>query len=181
MSRIIERASARHVRLLLGAALIATLGACGGGPADGETVTATPAGAPTPGSAQQIEARVGDATINIVAMQTASIPAEVAREHGIVRSEDLVMLMVSPRQGSLGNLSSAPMQVAATVTDLRGQQQALEMKQVVNNGLIDYVGTVQTQLPDTLRFEVQVATPEGVRETLQLTREFQPGPPVSGN
>jgi hypothetical protein len=147
----------------------ATLAACGG-----TEQAATPGQAlSTPGGAQQVETRVGDATVYAVAMQTSTIPPEVAREHGIERRDDLVMLRVSGRRGSGVDIASVPLQVQATATDLRGQTQTLDMKQAVANGLVDYVGTVQTALPDTLRFGIRITTPEGTNETLELTREIQ--------
>lgn len=126
-----------------------------------------------PGGSQQVEARVGDTTVYAVVMQTSTITPEVAREHGIERRDDLVMLRVSGRRGSGVEIASAPLLVQATATDLRGQTRKLDLEQSVANGLTDYVGTVATEVPDTLRFEIRVATPEGASETLVLTREIQ--------
>lgn len=131
--------------------------------------------AQVPGSSQQVEKRIGDVTVYAVAMPTVAIPAAVASEHGIERREDVVMLRVSGRRGESGSETSVPLKVQARVTDLRGQAQTLEMKEQPAAGLIDYVGTVETQIPDTLRFDIEVATPSGARDTLQLTREMQPG------
>lgn len=160
-----------------------SLAACGGDragePVTGATVAQPPlapsAGAPlqVPGSSQQVETRIGDTTVYAVAMPTAAIPAPVAAEHGIERRPDLVMLRVSGRRGEPGNLVSVPLKVQAAVTDLRAQQQTLEMKEVLAAGLVDYVGTYQAELPDTLRFDIVVTTPEGATQTLQLTRELQ--------
>jgi hypothetical protein len=146
--------------------LVVALAGCGGS----TEPVATPE---VPGSAQQVEARIGNVTANVVAMQTSNIPEEVARRNGLERRGDLVMLMVSPRQGASGTSVSAPVQVQATATDLRGQVTTLEMREIEVDGLIDHVGTVQTTLPDTLRFDVMIATPEGARQSVQLVREFR--------
>lgn len=164
-------------------ALIAALAlaGCGGGAPTTGTESSGPmsaspgAAAQVPGSSQQVETRIGDVSVYAVAMPTVAIPAVVASEHGIERRDDVVMLRVSGRRGESGSEVSVPLQVRARVTDLRGQTQALEMKEVLAAGLVDYVGTVETQIPDTLRFEIGVTTPSGASETLQLTREVQPG------
>lgn len=156
-------------RALATGLIVASLAACG----NGQPAAATGPAAAVPGSAQQVEAQVGTATVYATAMQTSSIPAEVAREHGIERRDDLVMLRVSARQGDAGTTTTAPVQVRGTVTGLRGQVQPLAFKEAMANGLVDHVATFPVELPDTLRFELQVVTPDGARETLQLTREFQ--------
>lgn len=150
--------------------LAATLAACGGG--SGPAVMPGRA-LSTPGGAQQVETRVGDTTVYAVVMQTSTISSEVAREHGIDRRDDLVMLRVSGRRGAGVDITSVPLQVRATVTDLRGQTLTLELTQATANGLVDYVGTVQTAVPDTLRFDIRVTTPAGASETVALTREIQ--------
>lgn len=156
-------------RVLATALLSAALAACGG--AEQAAVPAQMLS--TPGGAQQVEKQVGDATVYAVAMQTSTITPEVAREHGIDRRDDLVMLRVSGRRGSGADIASVPLQVRATATDLRGRTQALALGQAVANGLVDYVGTVEAGVPDTLRFDIRVTTPEGATGTLELTREIQ--------
>lgn len=131
-----------------------------------------PAGAAPTGGATQVERRIGNATVYATAVQTSSIPAGVAREYGIERSDTVVQLRISPRQDSASGLVSAPMRVQATATDLRGQSQALAMREVSANGLVDHVGAVDIQLPEAVRFDVRITTPEGVTETLRFTREF---------
>lgn len=168
--------STRRAHLLAAMTLAAALAACGGGgSATGGAAgpAANPAGGPAPGSAQQVEARVGTATVHAVAMQTSTIPESVAREHGIERRDGLVMLMVSPRRGPAGSVESVPMTVRATATGMQGRVQPMEMREVRPNGLLDYVGTVPVEMPDTVRFEIQVTSPEGARETLRLTRDFR--------
>jgi hypothetical protein len=170
----IPRTAARRVLAI--AFVLASLAACGGGGGDraggGTAGQAAPPTTPVPGSAQQVEQRIGDTTVYAVAMPTSTIPAEVAREQGIERRDDLVMLRVSGRRGEGADLGSVPLQVQATVTDLRGQPQALQMKKAVAAGLVDQVGTFEAQLPDTLRFDIRVTTPDGASGTLQLTRDI---------
>lgn len=146
-------------------------GTAGAGP-----ISPTPGtSAQVPGSSQQIETRIGDTTVYAVAMPTIAVPAEVAREHGIERREDLVMLRVSGRRGEAGNEVSVPLKVQATATDLRGQVTTLTMEERMTAGLADYVGAVDADLPDTLRFDIRVTTPDGANQSMQLTRDVSPG------
>lgn len=159
------RSATTPLRLLACGALV-LLASC-----SGEDRAASPAA--VPGSASQVQADVGEASVTAVAIQTSQLPAEVAAEQGIEQRDDLVMLRVSPRQGDLGDISSAPTQVRATVTDLRGQTRDLELEERVVAGLVDHVGTVQVTLPETLRFNISVVSQEGQTETLELSREFR--------
>lgn len=178
---------AAPLRVLIASAVLSLAGCSGGGgdtgrqPSDAVTGTANPisqspgGAAQMPGSSQQVETRIGDTTVYAVAMPTTAIPAPVAAEHGIERRPDVVMLRISGRRGEAGNVVSAPLKVQATSTDLRGQVQTVELKEAMAAGLVDYVGTVEADIPDTLRFDIRVTTPDGATQTMQLTREVQPG------
>lgn len=158
---------------LAGGMLISLLAACDGS----RQSTAATARTNAPGSTQQLEARVGDLTVYVTAIQTSTIPAAVAREHGIVQRDDLVMLRVSPRrQDGNGEIISAPVQIQATATELGAASKPLPLQQMVANGLVDHVGTVEVQLPQTVSFQVTVATPGGASETLSLTGDFSKRP-----
>lgn len=154
---------------LLACGAIALLAACSG------EDRANPAAVPitVPGSASQVEADISEASVTAVAIQTSQLPDEVAAEHGIEQRDDLVMLRISPRQGEIGSISTAPAQVRATVTDLRGRTREIEMEKQVVAELVDHVGTVQITLPETLRFDVTIVSPEGETETLRFSREFR--------
>lgn len=150
--------------------LMVLLAACGGeAPTSASVTDQRPA---VPGSAQQVEAEVGGATVTAVAIQTSQLPDAVAAEHGIQKRDDRVMLRVSARQGESGNVTTAPVQVRATVSDLRGGARPIELSERVTNGLVDHVGTVETALPSTLRFEIAVTTARGESETLEFSRRF---------
>lgn len=157
---------------LLGLVLCAILAGCtaeqpGEAASSGDPAT-------VPGSAQQVEAKVGEASVTAVAMQTSRIPASVAAEHDIEQRDDLLMLRVSARHGEMGNVTSAPVQVEAKVQLLGSGNRDIPMEEQVVNGLVDHVGVVEVALPATLRFHVTVTTPEGERETMEFSRNFEP-------
>lgn len=143
--------------------------------------TARVADAAAPGS-QEATLTVGDVTIRASAIQTSTLSEPVAAQYGISRDAGTVMLLVAVRQGPEGQEMALPAKVTATATDLRGQQQTLEMRELRSGApgsppeqqLLDYVGTVRAQVPDTLRFNVQVAREGSAPASLQFAREFYP-------
>lgn len=138
----------------------------------GEPPAATPAeGAPPP---QEAVARVGDTTVRATALQTSQLGEAVAREYGLARDDGRVLLLVAVRRGAEGQETSVPARVTARVTDLRGRQQPVEMRELRSGDLLDYVGTTGVSPPDTLRFDIDVVAEDGTRADLQFTREFFP-------
>ncbi len=167
------------LRIMSSAVLVSGLAACGpeSTPAGAGATVGQTAGAgveAVPGSSAQVERRIGEATVRAYAMQTSTIPESVAREHGIERAPDLIMLRVSGRQAGGSGVDAVPLRVDASVTDLHGRTEPLTFREVKVNGLIDYVATVQKALPVTLRFDMKVTTPDGTNQSLQLTRDFAP-------
>ncbi len=159
------RAAPMPLRLAACAALV-LLASC-----SGEERTASPAA--VPGSASQVTTDLGGASVTAVAIQTSQIPATVASGYGIEQRDDLVMLRVSPRKGEIGTIATAPMEVRATVTDLRGETRAMVLEERIVADLVDHVGTVEVTLPANLRFDVVLVAPGGKTETLEFSREFR--------
>ena len=145
------------------------LGACGGS-------NAPPPAAPAASATKHSEAvtRIGDVSIHASVVQTSTLAEGVARDYGITRDERRVLLLVAVRQGPEAEAIALPAQVVATVTDLRGRRQDIAMRELRSGDLLDYVGTVEIDLPDTLRFDVVVTRAGGATSTLQFTREFHP-------
>lgn len=129
----------------------------------------------TPASAQQeAVARSGDVTIRATAMPTASLSAEIAGRYGIERRDNTVMLLVGVRKGENAQETALPATITATATNLSGQRQSIALRELRSEGLLDYVGTVEVSLPDTLRFDLVVVPEGGASSTLQFSREFYP-------
>ena len=145
------------------------LGACGGSNAPSPPV---PAASATK-SAEAVT-RIGDVSIHASVVQTSTLAPAVASAYGITRDERRVLLLVAVRQGLEAQAVALPAQVVATVTDLRGRRQDIAMRELRSNGLLDYVGTVDIELPDTLRFDVAVTRTGGATSTMQFNREFYP-------
>jgi hypothetical protein len=152
--------------LLLGAALL--LG-CSAEP------SSPPAGNPASSANQQeATARIGDTTVRATVLQTALLGELVADKYGIARADNQVMLLVGLRQGESSEETSVPARITATATDLRGQRHAIELRELHSGDLLDYLGTVQVSLPDTLRFELDITLENGAHSTMRFNREFLP-------
>lgn len=152
---------------LVGALLFTALSMAG---CDGEPASrVAPAAAP-----QEATLQVGDTTVRASVVQTSALNETVARQYDIERGDDIVMLLVGLREGPAAEEFSVPATVTATVTDLRGQKQVVEMRELRSGDLVDHVGTVQVSLPDTLAFDLSVKRQGKPQATMRFSREFFP-------
>ena len=149
--------------------LLLALAACGGSNAP---APAKPAGSAI--ASPEAVTRIGDVSIHASVVRTSTLAPAIASAYGIIRDEHRVLLLVAVRQGPDAQAVALPAQVVATVTDLRGRRQDVAMRELRSNGLLDYIGTVDIELPDTLRFDVVVTRTGGATSTMQFTREFYP-------
>ncbi len=131
--------------------------------------TATPVAVP-----QEATLKVGDTTIRASVVQTSALNDVVARQYGIERDDGIVMLLVGLRRGPPAGETSVAATVSASVTDLRGQKQVIEMRELHSGDLVDYVGTVAVALPDTLTFQLAIEREGAPASTMQFSREFFP-------
>lgn len=146
----------------------ALLTGCGNGPSPSIPAATTPSGP------QEALSRIGDVTIRASVVQTSTLPESVALQYGIARSDRLALLLVAVRQGPEAREVALPASITATAVDLRGRRQDIPMRELRTGDLLDYVGTAEIDLPDTVRFELVIAREGGARSTMQFTREFYP-------
>lgn len=145
------------------------LAACGGGPARAPAADAPP---------QEALVQAGDVRVRATAVPTRTLGQTVARQYGITRTDDTVMLLVSVRKGvDDATAVSLPARVTATAIDLRGNRQAIAMRELRSgdgpDALVDAVGIADVDVPDTLRFELDVAYAGGGAQ-LAFARDFHP-------
>jgi len=163
-----------HYRFALPIAWVMSMAACGG------------SNPPAPTAAASVEgeaiARLGNISVRASVIQTLMLNPAVARQYGIARDDGTILLLVAVRQGTDANEHSLPAQITASATDLRGHKQTIAMREVrtgdpgsaPQQALIDYVGTAQTALPETLRFDVKAVRDGRAIATLKFNREFYP-------
>ena len=149
--------------------LLLALTACGGSNAPAPAKPAASAIA-----SPEAVTRVGDVSIHASVVQTSILAPAIASAYGIIRDEHRVLLLVAVRQGPDAQAIALPAKVVATVTDLRGRRQDITMRELRSGDLLDYIGTVEIELPDTLRFDVVVTRTGGATSTMQFNREFYP-------
>lgn len=149
--------------LPLALALLA-LTACGGGD--------KPRAARKLDAVQDAVARVGDLTVRANAVSTAHLGEAMAKQYGITRADDTVLLIVSVRQGPDGQDVAVPADVSVTARTLSGTPAPLPLREVRTGELVDHVGTFKVTPPDTLTFEVKVAREGKQMAILTLTREI---------
>lgn len=158
----------RTFRLLPAALSMILAAGCGGGSTPAPVIGASSA------SIQEAVERVGDVSIRASVVPTATLDESVARNYGIERSDSTALLLVSVRKGPDGADDSIPARVEAKASNLGGQAELIDMRELRSGDLLDYVGTVSIAPPDTIRFDLRVTPKDGASSTLQFTREFFP-------
>ncbi len=160
---------------LLGLLLGSLLAGCGGSAPTPGQVGARDSASSKPDTHQgDVVERVGDVDIRASVVQTSALPGSVARQYGIERDAKTLLLLVAVRKGPPASAIALPARVTAKVTDLRGGQQEIVMREIQAGALSDAVGTTHTTLPDTLRFDVTITIDAMAPVQMQFEREFYP-------
>lgn len=155
-----------RLALVSAALLSVVLAGCGG--------STPPPATPAAAAPQEAISRIGDVTIRASVLPTATLAADVASQYGITRDDRTVMLLVGVRQGPEAQEAALPAQISATATNLSGQRHRIDMRELRSGDLLDYVGTVEIAMPDTLRFDLTIVRDGGATSTMQFSREFYP-------
>lgn len=118
------------------------------------------------------ELRVNDVTVRATTMPASQLNAAMAREYGITPAPDQVLLVVGLRRGGGSDEQSLEGNVRAEAVNLLGGRQAVALREVRSGEFIDYVGTAHLQLPDTLRFFVDIQVADHEPMSLRFHRDF---------
>lgn len=148
------------------AATMFAMAACGGSNAPAASDAASAQG--------DAIASVGDISVRASPTLTSMLEPAIAQQYGITRADDTILLLVAVRQGTEADERSLPAIITASATDLRGNKHPIAMREVRTGELLDYIGTVETSLPETLRFDVKAVRDGKAVATLQFNREFYP-------
>jgi major membrane immunogen (membrane-anchored lipoprotein) len=134
-----------------------------------EASTPSPQGGHT---ASNEAVRIGDVVMNISAIQTDKLPAQIVQRYGAERNARTVLIVIATRFGEDASATSVPLdKVQVVVTDLLGRKQEIAMREVRDGDSIDYVGTATVSPPDTLRFQVKASNSHGIYPA-QFNRDF---------
>lgn len=124
--------------------------------------------APPPAAWQQ-----GQLHISASTTPTRQLDERIAREYGIPRSDDGVLVLVTVREGPEGADVALEAEAGGWATDLQGRRHELAFRELRTPGFVDQVAVLDVRAPDTLRFHLTV-TPRGHGpKQLDFVREFQ--------
>lgn len=117
--------------------------------------------------------RVGAVAMNISAIQTRQLPAQIAQRYGVAHDARTVLIVVSLREGDEARSTSRSARaVQATVSDLLGRKQNVSLREMRDGDLVDYIGVATVTPPDTLRFEIVAFDQQGQRYRALFNRDF---------
>lgn len=113
----------------------------------------------------------GDYSIHYNALSTELLPPQVAKVYGIERSRNRGIVNVAVRKGE-GVGRAVEAKISATATNLNGQLQQIDMRELTDRDAIYYIGEFSISGHETFDFVLEI-TPEGSRtRTIEFRREF---------
>lgn len=107
-------------------------------------------------------------------VNTKMIPAEVARNYGVIRSANRALLNIAVKKVVDDNTKIAVLaNVTATATNLGNQMKSIDMQRVQEGEAIYYIGVFTINNAETLKFDVSV-DPEnkGTSTVITFDQEF---------
>jgi hypothetical protein len=122
--------------------------------------------------AEQVK-RFGDLSVHYIALNSTSVPANVAADYDLDRGENVALINIAGRRegGAPGDTTPAPLTVEGTVRNLLGQTITLTFQEVREPGAIYYLATTRFTDREALRFELTVEDMErGQRHALSFQK-----------
>jgi hypothetical protein len=115
----------------------------------------------------------GSYEVHYNAVRTDSLTPEIARNYGIERSTNRVMLNVTVLRKDAAARKPVPAEVKVDARNLNEQLKDLELRRISEGEAIYYIGEVSISGTEILVFDITV-TPEGTQTplTVKFTREF---------
>ena len=111
-------------------------------------------------------------TLRANVIETADLQESVARGYGIAREPNQALLLLTVRDANGDN--ATPVSLQATVSDLKGGERPLPLREIRAGDFVDRIGLVPVTAPDTLTFEVRAQLTPGATSTVRLSRDFYP-------
>lgn len=114
---------------------------------------------------------VGEYVVHFNALPTEALPPQVAKAYHITRSKNRGLLNVSVvKKGK--NIQGVEADIDVTATNLSGQMRPIKLRKIEEQNAIYYIGDFRVSNEETLNFKIHVKTPDGARETIQLSQQF---------
>jgi hypothetical protein len=161
--------NAIRIGFLAMACIALPLAACSRGATSAATATASTA----PGdAASDATATSNGITLRANVIETADLQESVAAGYGIAREPNQALLLLTVRDANGDN--ATPVSLQATVSDLKGGQRPLTLREIRVGEFVDRIGLVPVAAPDTLTFEVRAQLAPGATSTVRVSRDFYP-------
>lgn len=115
----------------------------------------------------------GDLSVHYIALNSTSVPANVAADYDLDRGENVALINIAGRResGEPGDTTPVPLAVKGTVRNLLGQTITLTFQEVREPGAIYYLATTRFTDREALRFELTVEDLErGERHPLSFQK-----------
>jgi len=128
----------------------------------------------TPVQAQETAKQFGDYVLHFNAVNTDFLTPEIARNYGIKRSKNRVLLTVSVLKGEIG-IAGQPVaaDISAHATNLSDQTKSLNMREVKDGNAIYYIDTFSVTNEETVDMHIS-AKPKngGPQMDVKFRRQF---------
>ena len=115
-----------------------------------------------PGPVAANSLREGEYVLLWSAVPTTMLTPEIAKQAGITRSANRVLVNIAVRRGPDGADAAVPATVKIAATNLAGQRELLDVREHREGDAIYYLAQARIAGEDTLTFEVE-ALPQGGR------------------
>lgn len=129
--------------------------------------------APAAATSAGMSATVGGATLQLTTLQVSTLNQAVAERYGIERARDGALLLVTVRDAAGNGIDAGDLRLQATAGTLADAPAPLELREIRNGELTDYIGIFPAAPPATVQFRI-TATRAGARADLSTTAELVP-------
>jgi hypothetical protein len=123
---------------------------------------------PAPASAEQFE-RINGYQAHYSVVPTTFLKPAVAADYDIVRARDRALVNIAVIDPGAGPV---PATVSGTVTDLLGNTTDLDFREVREGEAIYYLATARHGDEETLRFRIDVSTPDAGAHQLAFQQKL---------
>ena len=113
--------------------------------------------------------KYGDWEVHYILVPTTFLKPAIAEQYGIVRGRDRAYLNISVLDREL---DPVPIAIDGTMTNLLGQQQHLEFREVREGAAIYYLTAIKFTDREVLRFEILVTPPGDSVKTLKFQQQM---------
>jgi hypothetical protein len=114
---------------------------------------------------------VGEYIVHFNALPTEALPPQVAKAYHIIRSKNRGLLNISVVKKG-GDIQGVEADIEVTASNLSGQLRPIKLRKIEEQNALYYIGEFRVSNEETLSFKIRVKTPDGARETIELTQQF---------